>query len=175
MKLTQFLSDLGSKKGAPGGGAAAAVTGALGAALVEMTGRLNDARVQSSSGAAKKSEALRIQLHSLIARDARAFLHIQKIYKIRKSKPAQWQAALRNGAAVPLKICQICADAAVLAKKEKSRTSAWLESDRLEALILLGAAFRAAELNVEINLKEMWDVRLIKKHRDALKKWRKKL
>lgn len=159
MKLDRFLADLGSEKGAPGGGAAAALTGSAAAALVEMTARLNDKRLKNSSGAASRAAVLRKSLRGLIEKDARAFKQIQKIYKIRKAKPAAWQNALKGGARPPLAICEACAAAADLARKEKNRTSLWLESDRREALILLSAAFRSAVLNVEVNLKHIEDRR----------------
>jgi formiminotetrahydrofolate cyclodeaminase len=86
-----------------------------------------------------------------------------------------WQAALKAGARVPLQICENCVAGALLAKNEKRRTSAWLESDRKEALILLAAAFDAANLNVEINLKEISDKNFCSKTRKKIKKWRRTL
>jgi formiminotetrahydrofolate cyclodeaminase len=170
LTLDRFLADLGSKKGAPGGGAAAALTGSIGAALVEMTARLNDARLKKSSGASTKAQTLRKSLRALMAADARAFARIQKIYKVRREKPGAWQKALKGGAKPPLAIARSCAAAANLARGEKSRTSAWLESDRAEALILLQAAFRAAELNVEVNLRLIEDKRFNQLTRLELKR-----
>ena len=175
MKLEDFLNDLGSKKGAPGGGAAAALTGAAGAALVEMTSRLNDARQARSSGNAVRAAALRKKLQGMILKDAKAFDRIKSAYKSRKTKPALWQKALKAGAEPPLRICELCATTAVLAKNEKSRTSPWLESDRKESLILLEAAFRAAELNVEINLKGLKDGAYGARTRKKIRQWRQKL
>lgn len=159
MKLERFLSDLGSAKGAPGGGAAAALAGSMGAALVEMTARLNDKRLGKSSGTASKASSLRKKLYSLIAEDERAFAAIQKAWPARKTKVSVWQSALKKGTQPPTAVAEACAAAALLAKKEQSRTSAWLESDRREALILLGAAFDSAVLNVEVNLKSLEDAR----------------
>ncbi len=172
MKLNQFLEVLGSKKGAPGGGAAAALTGATGAALVEMTARLNDAREKKSNGSASKAAALRRVFQKLIDQDAKAFLGIQKIYKIRKEKPATWQSALKKGAAVPMQICENCVKASFLAHAEKNRTSRWLESDRKEALILLQAAFDSAELNVEVNLNEITDSAFCVNTRKKISQWK---
>ena len=157
MRLDAFLEALGSKKGAPGGGAAAALTGATGVALVEMISRLNDVRHGHSSRAAQKAAALRREFQSLIGKDAKAFEKIKKIYKDHKKKPAAWQSALKNGAGVPLLICEACVQATALAQKERARTSAWLESDRKESIILLQAAFESAVLNIEINLKGITD------------------
>lgn len=175
MSLPGFLAQLGSQSGAPGGGAAAALTGSAGAALVEMTARLNDKRLKRSSGNAAKAASLRQRLHALIAEDAEAFARIQNAWKTRRVKGALWQAALKSGAGVPLRVCEACAQAASLAKKERSRTSAWLESDRREALVLLKAAFDAGKLNVDVNLREMKDRAYAKTAQRKLKAWRRSL
>lgn len=169
MKIGRFLSDLGSEKGAPGGGAAAALTGALGASLIEMVARLNDKRHKTSSGNFKKAAKLRVKLQQLVRRDAQAFQGIQKAYKSREERPGLWQASLKKGALIPLAICEACASAAELARNEKNRTSSWLESDRLEALVLLKAAFDSGVLNVEINLKHTDDSVFVRNSRDKIK------
>lgn len=175
MKLEQFLKDLGSKKGAPGGGAAAALTGASGSALVEMVARLNDVRTARLTKTAGRAEGLRQKLQRLIGEDARVFLVIRSLYKKRKENGPAWQQALKKGVAVPLKICEACVDSGELARAEKDRTSRWLESDRQEALILLRAAFDSANLNVEVNLKEMTDGLFCGQMRQRIKKWRRQL
>lgn len=175
MKLEKFLLELGSSKGSPGGGAAAALTGALGAALVEMTSRLNDKRLKNSLGRAAQAALFRKKLYALIEKDQAAFRRIQKAHPGRKKDPVSWKGALRNGAAVPMAICQTCTQAAQLAKKERSRTSAWLESDRREALVLLRAAFDSAKLNVEINLKGLSNPTLKAQTKRKLRAWRQSL
>ena len=175
MKLERFLLDLGSAKGSPGGGAAAALTGALGAALVEMTAGLNDKRLKHSSGNALRARLLRKKLHRLMATDQAAFGRIQEAYAKRKSAPASWQSALKNGASIPLAVCLACVESSRVAKKERSRTSAWLESDRREALTLLRAAFDSARLNVEINLKGIRDTRFKTQTQRKLTTWRRSL
>ncbi len=175
MKLDRFLADLGSQNGAPGGGAAAALVGATGAALVEMTARLNDKRLEHSSGNAARAAILRIQLTSLIHKDAIAFQKIKKNFPLRKKKPSLWQSALKNAAQPPLSICEKASVAAQLAKKEKGRTSDWLESDRRESLILLRAAFESAKLNVEINLKGINDRAFVKTAQRKIRSWRSSL
>jgi methenyltetrahydrofolate cyclohydrolase len=175
LKLAVFLADLGSSRGAPGGGAAAALVGAAGAALVEMTSRLNDKRLKNSSGSAAKASVLRARLFKLITEDASAFKKIQALWPKRKEKPSDWQAALKNGAAVPMRICQASWEGSRLADAEKSRTGRWLESDRKEARILFRAAFDSAKLNVEINLKEMTDASFKKRVRREMRLWRQNL
>ena len=173
MKLKDFLSALGSKNGAPGGGAAAALTGACGAGLVEMVSRLNDSRKGTVSPAAARLSGVRKKLQALISKDAQAFGRIHALYKVRQEKKAAWQSALKAGAKPPLEIGGLCIEAARLSKNEKPRTSAWLQSDLREALILLEAAYRGAKLNVEINLKEINDAAFLKPTRRKLDEWKK--
>lgn len=168
MKLADFLQALGSSSGTPGGGAAAALTGACAAALVEMTARLNDKRLKQTSGTFRKAATLRRRLQALIASDERAFRAIQKAYPSRKTRPQTWQSALKKGVQPPLAIAEACGVVAQLAKSERARTSAWLESDRREALVLSAAAFDAAVLNVEVNLKEITDGSLARSIRGRL-------
>ena len=159
---------MGSKKGAPGGGAAAALTGAVGVALVEMVARLNDARLTCSSGRVKKAVVLRRKMQGLIQKAAKAFEQIQKIYGRRHQKPIAWQRALKHGALVPLEIVEACAKAAKLARTEKPRTSRWLASDLVESQLLLKAASDAAILNVNVNLKAMKDKKTVSQIRKRL-------
>ena len=174
MRLEQFLNDLGSKKGAPGGGAAAALVGASGAALVEMVARLNDARLGRSSGTAAKAARLRKKLQRLIVEDARAFARLARTYRSRKTKKVAWQNALKQGAQPPLRVCECCHDTSRLSKNERGRTSAWLRSDLDESAILLRASFEAASLNVNVNLRAITD----RAYRNAIQKrvgtWRRK-
>ena len=172
MTLQRFLAELGSKKGAPGGGAAAALVGASGAALVEMVARLNDVRMRRSSGNALRAARIRRSLQRSITEDARAFHKIQKLYRVRKARPAAWQRALKNGAAVPLGMVERCTAAAALASAEKARTSAWLESDRREALILLRAAYDSARLNVQVNLNGIRDRAYRRRISKEVGRWR---
>jgi glutamate formiminotransferase/formiminotetrahydrofolate cyclodeaminase len=173
LKLARFLADLGSSKGTPGGGAAAALTGAAAASLVEMVSRLNDKRLKNNSGTTAQAAALRARLEHLIKKDGDAFERIQKLFGKRREQKTAWQAALKYGAGVPLEIAGASFTAARLASKEKTRTSRWLESDRREALILARAAFESANLNVEINLKELADATFNKRTRKRIQEWRR--
>ena len=157
MKLDRFLADLGSHKNGFGGGAAAALTGATGMALVEMAARLNDKRLKSSSGIAKKAEKIRRSFQKLISEDVKAFSRIQKAYKFREAKPSDWQKALKNGVKPPFKTAQLAYEGWLLINKERSRTSKWLMSDLMEAFLLLDVTYGAALLNVDANLKGIQD------------------
>jgi formiminotetrahydrofolate cyclodeaminase len=116
-----------------------------------------------------------LKLRRLIAEDARAFERIRGAYKLRKVRTGAWQSALKNGSKPPMRLCRLCLAAAALAKKERARTSAWLESDRREGVILLRAAFEAGVLNVLVNLKGLRDRTYAGRTRRKLRQWRRKL
>jgi formiminotetrahydrofolate cyclodeaminase len=155
--LSQFLEKLGSSSMTPGGGAAAAVTGALGAALVEMVIAINDKRAGVVSSEEKKSiRALRLRLLMLATLDARAFDRLSKHFKQPKESPI-FQKAAKEASGTPLEICELCSKAMKIAAGQKNRTSRWLASDLREAQVLLRAAFDSGRLNVEINLQSLTD------------------
>lgn len=163
--LETFLTELGSSAPSPGGGTAAALTAAQGAALLEMVARLNDARSRKkdpkgSHSAARKRISEFAKARSffleLMTDDAKAFDAISAAYSKGKEHPA-YQKALLKGYSVPLEIGERAVAALRKGLEERERTSKWLYSDLVEAGILLDAAFGAARLNVEINLKDLRD------------------
>ncbi len=155
--ISQFLNELGSDAPCPGGGSAAALTGAVGVSLLEMTARINLKRaLKKNRLTIIRIQSLRSKLIKLASLDARAFMKISKLFKS-KRESVEFQRALLQGAKVPYEICGRSCEALKFCLAEKSKTSAWLLSDLKEAGMLLRAAFSAGRLNVEINLKEMRD------------------
>ena len=86
--VTTFLDELASSAPAPGGGSVAALSGALGAALVSMVcnltvGKEKYADVQEDVEALlEKSEALRKELTDLLEEDVRAYTTYSKAAKM---------------------------------------------------------------------------------------------
>ncbi len=163
--LETFLAELGSAAPSPGGGTAAALTAAQGAALLEMVARLNDARSRKKNPKDSHSAArtrisefakTRSRFLKLMTDDAKAFEAISAAYSKGKEHSA-YQKTLLKGYSVPLEIAERAVAALQKGQEERERTSKWLYSDLVEAGILLDAAFGAARLNVEINLKDMRD------------------
>lgn len=160
--LSEFFKELGSEKGAPGGGAAAALTGALGASLLSMTARINDKRKNANKTAAVEASKASKEFLSLMEKDAEAFETISACYKS-KERGEVYQRALKAGAEAPLRMGLEATRLLPWIVYEKKRTSAWLLSDLKESLLLLEACWRAAKLNIEINLKDIADKRYLKK------------
>ena len=111
MTLERFLNRLSSERPAPGGGAAAALIGTLGIALLEMTVRINARRDKNpqKKGLSRKTGWLasaKRSLLGLMVEDAEAFERISVLYK-KKETGASWQDALKKGAVVPYQIAEI--------------------------------------------------------------------
>lgn len=165
-KIRPFLKELGSSNVSPGGGAAAALTGSLGAALLEMTARINAERERKklNQRSVSADASLRIakffkiksNLAQVMQKDTRAFLALSAFPKEKRSGIA-YGRALKKAAAAPLEICALSHAALKLGAVEVPRTGAWLASDLAEAGLLLEAAFHAGKLNVDINLKYIKD------------------
>lgn len=167
MELKKFLEELGSSAASPGGGAAAALTGATGAALVEMVTRINARRRRISPDL--RIVSLRRRLNKLMTLDARAYSRLSSFPKENR-KESRYQAVLVKAAGVPFETGRLCVAAFTLAKRQKPFTSRWLMSDLVEAGILLKAAFKSAQLNVEINLPLIRNRRLLSRFRRDLKR-----
>lgn len=164
--IADFLKELGSDSVSPGGGSAAALTGAIGTSLVEMVSRINEKREQKKLSLRRVSSSfrdkitklikIRTRLGNLMKQDTDAFLKLASFSEDDRNSLAYKQAR-KTATQVPLETCRLINQATLLAKTEINRTSRWLASDLIEASILLKAAFRSARLNVEINLKSMSD------------------
>lgn len=152
--LTEYTRILSLKVPAPGGGSAAALTGALGAALLSMVAnyslgkagsRPKDRKIKASL---QMSEQLRKRFLALVDEDARAYLNF---VKTRGAGPVQRAAARRKAREVPLEICRLCYQAVQMAPILVRYGNKHLIADVKVALELLLAAFSAARVNVEIN------------------------
>lgn len=152
--LSEYTRVLSLKVPAPGGGSAAAVTAALGVALLSMvanyslgknSSRSNEQKIKASL---KVSEQLRKRFLTLVDLDAKAYLNV---VKTRKAAPAKRAAARRKAAEVPLEVCKLCYKAVQLSPALVRYGNKYLVSDVKVALELLLAAFNAARVNVEIN------------------------
>ena len=152
--LKKYLDELASRSPVPGGGSAAAVAGALGAALIAMAARYSlgkgkskavEAQIKSIIG---KSEKIRRRLLLLVELDAKAYLGLVKARK--KNRQAK-EKARRKARETPLEICRLCYQAIALTPFLTKKGNPHLLSDVKAAIELLFSAFNAAMINVEIN------------------------
>ncbi len=164
--LREFTDELASNAPVPGGGGAAALVGAVGIALGDMVGELTTGKkkyadveedIQRLMAEAKtvKDEFVR-----LVDADAEAFAPLAKAYGIPKDDPERdkiMEAALKNGAAVPMDIMRTCGKALDIIREFAEKGSKLAISDAGCAAACCKAAIRAASLNVFINTKSMKD------------------
>lgn len=165
-----FLEDLAGSAPTPGGGGAAALVGAAGAALGNMVGSLTVGKKKYAAVEAdilvlnRRAAALRKRLEGLVQADADAFTPLAAAYKLPKETPAQQahkaavlEAALERACAVPLEIMSACCEGITLAAEYAEKGSVMAVSDAGCAALFCKAALQAAGLNVSINTRLMAD------------------
>ena len=165
-----FLEDLAGNAPAPGGGGAAALVGAAGAALGNMVGSLTIGKKKYAAVEAdilvlnRRAVALRKRLEGLVQADADAFTPLAAAYKLPKETPEQQahkaavlEAALEGACAVPLEIMSACCEGIALAAEYAEKGSVMAVSDAGCAALFCKAALQAAGLNVSINTRLMAD------------------
>jgi formiminotetrahydrofolate cyclodeaminase len=165
LTIGQFVARLSSAEPVPGGGAAAAVAGALGASLVSMVAGLSTGkpRYEAYESTLVKCEALGHELAAEFLRlsdlDAEAYAGYSAALKMpRDTEEAQSarktaiEAAARAAADAPLECVKACLRLAVAAEALAGRSNVHAASDVLVAALLGEAAGRSAAENVLINL-----------------------
>lgn len=168
--LNMFLDELASSSPAPGGGSVAALSGALGAALISMVcnltiGKKKYADVEADMRKiAQQSEDLRHQFTLLVDKDAVAFGKVMEAYSLPKDtdpqkalRGAAVREATKEATMVPLEVMKHCIDALALAQQVASRGNLNSISDAGVGALMLHTACEGAALNVRINLNSLDD------------------
>lgn len=152
--LKEYLDALAAKAPVPGGGSAASLVGALGAALISMVAQYSLGKGKPPSvekkieGILLQSESIRGRFLALVDLDAEAYLNV---VKSRKADPEVKKEALRKAREVPMEACRLCFQAVELTPFLVEEGNQFLLSDVRVALEMLLAAFNASLVNVEIN------------------------
>jgi formiminotetrahydrofolate cyclodeaminase len=169
-RIDVFLDRLASDSPTPGGGAAAAVAGASGAALIAMVANLT-ADKQGYEGAwVRMREILpvvtagRAELLDLADRDAAAFDAVMAAFRMAKETDEQKaqrreaiQLAFEGAASVPLQVAERAAEMIDLGREAIELGNENAASDGLSAAHLLFAAVECAAANVLINAAALKD------------------
>jgi len=179
--LTTYLEDLASNKPAPGGGSAAALAGALGAALGSMVanftvGKEKFAAVEEQTRKAlEECERLRGELGGLIQADVEAYGKYAAATGLPRSseeekahRAAAIQQAMKAAAAVPMEVCRKCQEILEVSRQLLEIGNPNLVSDVGCAAELAYAAMRSALLNVEVNHAFIKDETYIKAQKEEL-------
>jgi methenyltetrahydrofolate cyclohydrolase len=168
--LETFLDELASGAPTPGGGSAAAVIGAMGAALISMVcnvtiGKKGHEAVEAEMRSVRdESERLRARLTSMVADDIAAFDGLMAAYRLPKVsdeekslRAAAIQSTLHAATETPLACARACAQVVALSKRAGEKGYAGVVSDAGVGVLAANAALRSAALNVYINAPSLKD------------------
>lgn len=159
-----FLDDLSSENPVPGGGGAAAYSGAIAAALVIMIakGTLKKPKYSDSHERMKEIAAegtrLRNHLHNLVKQDGKAYTEVLEAFRLPKEKPdreVRIELALQLAAEVPLQAAAIAVDVLKLAVEVAQKGNINAISDAGVAGITALSALQSSALTVRMNVKSM--------------------
>lgn len=150
LPLERFLEILAAREPVPGGGGAAAVSVALGAALAAMAARYSGSRLDDAGELARKADELRATVQSLIEKDAAAYSRVLEIY--RSDDRSGLSEALSAAADVPLSIAIAGVEVSELGVLIAEHGNLNLRGDAVTAVLLAESGARAAGLLVNLNL-----------------------
>ena len=164
-----FLDELAARVPAPGGGAVAALHGALAAALLAMVARYSDgpryaAHAELISAVLAESEDLRAECVRLAEADAAAFGAVGAAYAlpregeaVRAHRSAAIAAALAGAAEPPAQVAAVAGRLVRLAEMLLPVANRSVVTDVAAAAESARAAAATARLNVEVNLSGLAD------------------
>ncbi len=168
--LAAFLDDLASERPTPGGGGAAAVCGAIGAALVSMVANLTigkknyEAVSEDLKAVNEKAGLLRAELTRAIEEDVAAFNAVMGAYGLPRAtdedkakRTAAIQVALKDATLAPLRAVKACFQVVRLSSDVAEKGNLNVISDAGVAALAANAGLRSAALNVFINAKAIKD------------------
>lgn len=182
LSVSEYVEQLASKQPAPGGGSAAALAGALAAALGEMVGNFTVGKKKYAAvegevkPALERLTELRGALLGLVDADAEAYRDVGAAYGMprdtdeeKQQRSAAIEVALKAAAEVPrqvvLRVHEALGELPVLLEKGNVN----LLSDVGVAAKLGIAAAECAWLNVEVNLALMKDADHVARLREEMK------
>jgi formiminotetrahydrofolate cyclodeaminase len=168
--MERFLDDLASGAPTPGGGSAAAIIGAMGAALVSMVCSVTlgkkglEAVAPEMKTVREQSEKLRLRLTAMVAEDVAAFEALMAAYRLPKASEVDKarraeaiQCTLRAATETPLDCARACAQVIGLAQRAGENGYSGVISDAGVGVLAAHTALRSAALNVYINAPSLQD------------------
>lgn len=168
--IQQFLNELASKSATPGGGSAAAIMGAQGAALISMVCNLTIGKPKFADVEAEmqsllaQSEDLRQQLTDFIQADVDVFNRVMAAYGLPKETDADKAArssaiqdVMKDATVVPLDCAKACAKVINLSQIAAEKGNPNVISDAGAAVMAAYGGLKTAALNVYINAGSLKD------------------
>lgn len=160
LSCEEFSERLASAGAEPGGGGAAALVGALAAALCSMAGAHTVGRPRYAAVEAdverimEDAEDVRYRLLDLVREDAAGFAAVVDALALPADDPTRPTArarALEGACMAPLAMMGECCRAIVLLEEIETRCSPSLRSDVACGALIARAALEAASVNVYVN------------------------
>ncbi|MBE6990070.1 MAG: cyclodeaminase/cyclohydrolase family protein [Ruminococcaceae bacterium] len=164
--VTVFTEQLASAAPVPGGGGASALVGAIGIALGDMVGELTVGKKKYADVedelrvAMTRAQALRLRFLACVEKDAEVFEPLSRAYAIPKDAPGRdeiMEQCLREAAAAPLEILDLCGEAVELLQLFAAKGSRIVISDAATGAALCRGAMQGAAVNVRVNTRLMKD------------------
>lgn len=176
-----FVDVLASKSAVPGGGGAAALTGAIGIALGSMVCNLTIGKKkyaeheESVKSILEKARSLEKDLIGMIDEDAECFLPLSKAYGLpsstdeeKKIKSETMENALKKACEVPIKIVKVCYESIKLHEDLVDKGSRLAISDIGVGVQCLRSAILSGQLNVLININSIKDEKYVNEVRNEI-------
>ena len=161
LSIDEFLDRLASDSPTPGGGSAAALAGALAAALGRMACALTVSKPKFAAveaqvrAAAQRLERAEQMLRRLIDEDAAAYAELSDAFELDRTnpqRPERVRQAATLAAEVPLETAAVCRRVSQELQDLQRAANPNLRSDVEAATHLAWAALHAAAANVRVNL-----------------------
>lgn len=165
LTVRRLVERLATADPVPGGGSAAALAGAMGAALISMVVELTAGRPAAADHEQDLTElgvaasGWQSELLNLAQLDANAYDAVVRARRMprdtdleREFRTVQVEAAVREATRIPLATARVASDVLGLAERIAPIGSRNAISDVGVAAVLAAAAVRGAAMNVEINL-----------------------
>ncbi len=169
-----FLDTLAAGEPTPGGGSAAALAGAMGAALAAMVARLTLGRPRyrevegQMEAILAEAETLRERLTQLVVEDAEAYNQVRQAYRLAKDtsesqarRQTAIQAALQGASRTPLRTVAACREVLLLVERAADLGNPNARTDACVGALLAHAGLQGAVLNVRTNLTDIEDAQFI--------------
>jgi formiminotetrahydrofolate cyclodeaminase len=179
--VRDLLDAFSSTAPAPGGGAAAALTAALGVSLLLMAAGIRSSRPGEAADSSELADAtdrlrsLRPAIESLVDRDAEAYASVITALRMPadsgERRKAALDSAMRAATDVPLDIMRASRRALREAPVVATHSIRSTHSDVGVAIELLRAAVRSAGLTIDANVASLKDAeyaRLVNEERERL-------
>jgi len=168
--LQTYLDDLASSKSSPGGGSAAAVSGAMAAGLASMVCRLTQGKEKYADVQEEIAELLsqaeeqRQRFRQLMTEDISAYTRLSACFKMprddedqRRMRADAIQLCLHQAALVPLEMSERATQVAQICQRVAEIGNVNVLSDIAAAAMLAASAGTAAAWMVRVNLKGLKD------------------